>query len=33
MYDDPSFLAVVRRIFDLTKDLRMFFKICVRMPC
>ncbi|CAO3659750.1 unnamed protein product [Umbelopsis vinacea] len=28
MFEDPSFLAVVRRIFDLTKDLRMFFKIC-----
>ncbi|KAI9280173.1 origin recognition complex subunit 4 C-terminus-domain-containing protein [Umbelopsis sp. AD052] len=28
LFQDPLFLAVIRRIFDLTKDLRMVFKIC-----
>ncbi|RUS33554.1 origin recognition complex subunit 4 C-terminus-domain-containing protein [Jimgerdemannia flammicorona] len=28
LLEDPSFIQVVRRVFDLTKDLRMFYKIC-----
>ncbi|CAO3591107.1 unnamed protein product [Absidia cylindrospora] len=28
MFQDSSITALLRRIFDITKDLRMFFKIC-----
>ncbi|CAO3646903.1 unnamed protein product [Cunninghamella echinulata] len=28
VFEDTSMAALLRRIFDITKDLRMFFKIC-----
>ncbi|SAM06446.1 hypothetical protein [Absidia glauca] len=30
LFEDSSMNTLLRRIFDITKDLRMFFKICVR---